>query len=180
IAVIEMKIGTTDGRPCDAYDSITWVENCWVAHVLNFKLGFSPPTKSFHNSSSSSIACKALSLHIGDWVFSKHDSLRRASNSTGADGLSCCRRNFTGFHQLLDVPKIFAYQLFGIEAREQRSRAREWSSGCFILQRDTQFRTAITRSFLEMNHPAVLDHPCVRRPGNEFAGLFISHFYLGR
>src|SRR5581483_4911686 len=75
IAIIEMKVGTANRRAGNADDSIAWIQDRWVTYALDFKLGFSLPTKSFHNSSSNSIACKALGLHIHGWVFAEHDSL---------------------------------------------------------------------------------------------------------
>src|SRR5262245_9065800 len=49
VAIVEMQIGTTDGRGCDADNRVTRIEYLRIRHVQDAHIVFTIPAESFHD-----------------------------------------------------------------------------------------------------------------------------------
>src|SRR5581483_7113993 len=112
-------------------------------------------------------------LKFNRWPFVIKDSFGGAADAARSNGLPFGGGNFTSFHELLDLAKAFAYQLFGMQSCQGRQRMRNRTSRGFVFQRDADLGAAISGRWFEAHHASVLDYLAFRGPGNEFSRLII-------
>jgi hypothetical protein len=120
VTIVKVKVGSTNCGASDAQNAITRIKNRGVVDPFDTNLSFSLPTKRFHKFLLKFwlITRHALWLHLCGWAFVIKNSLRGASQATRSDWLSNRGGNLACFHQLLNLPQAFAYQLLRIQSRQ--------------------------------------------------------------